>query len=158
MAEHPKRFEIVTSAGTWIVRSGAQAEVAVRKFAELARSGVYEGTVFHRLVPGFVLQGGDPTGTGSGGGFPLDAELPDGSAYSFGTVALANDGTPGHQSAQFFVCLGDLPTLPPLYPVIGRLEDPVESLGQLKAWRSSVEQRPDPAIRINRVSELLGAR
>jgi peptidyl-prolyl cis-trans isomerase B (cyclophilin B) len=96
----------------------AEAPQTVNNFVTLARDGFYDGVVFHRVVPGFVIQGGDPTGTGSGGpGYKFKDE-PVKRAYKAGTLAMANAG-PNTNGSQFFICLEDQPSLPGLYTIFG---------------------------------------
>ena len=96
----------------------AEASQTVNNFFALARDGYYDGVTFHRVVPNFVIQGGDPTGTGSGGpGYKFNDE-PFKRPYKTGTVAMANAG-PNTNGSQFFICLEDQPGLPPNYTIFG---------------------------------------
>ncbi|HZU65676.1 MAG TPA: peptidylprolyl isomerase [Ktedonobacteraceae bacterium] len=96
----------------------AEAPMTVNNFVTLARDGFYDNVKFHRVVPGFVIQGGDPTGTGRGGpGYQFKDE-PVKRQYRAGTVAMANAG-PNTNGSQFFICLEDQPNLPPNYTIFG---------------------------------------
>jgi len=96
----------------------AEAPMTVNNFVALARDGYYDGVTFHRVVPRFVIQGGDPTGTGSGGpGYQFQDEAVK-RPYKAGTVAMANAG-PNTNGSQFFICLEDQPGLPPNYTIFG---------------------------------------
>jgi cyclophilin family peptidyl-prolyl cis-trans isomerase len=96
----------------------AEAPMTVNNFVTLARDGYYDGGTFHRVVPGFVIQGGDPTGTGTGGpGYKFQDEAVK-RPYKAGTVAMANAG-PHTNGSQFFICLEDQPGLPPNYTIFG---------------------------------------
>jgi len=96
----------------------AEAPLTVNNFVALARDGYFDGVTFHRVVPGFVIQGGDPTGTGSGNpGYKFQDE-PVKRPYKAGTVAMANSG-PNTNGSQFFICLEDQPNLPPNYTIFG---------------------------------------
>lgn len=96
----------------------AEAPLTVNNFVALARDGYFDGVTFHRVVPRFVIQGGDPTGTGSGGpGYKFQDE-PVKRPYKAGTVAMANAG-PNTNGSQFFICLEDQPNLPPSYTIFG---------------------------------------
>jgi len=96
----------------------AEAPMTVNNFVALARDGYYDGVTFHRVVPRFVIQGGDPTGTGSGGpGYTFQDESVK-RPYKAGTVAMANAG-PNTNGSQFFICLEDQPGLPPNYSIFG---------------------------------------
>ena len=96
----------------------AEAPITVNNFVTLARDGFYDGVTFHRVVPGFVIQGGDPTGNGTGGpGYRFQDEKVK-RPYRKGTVAMANAGS-NTNGSQFFICLEDQPTLPPNYTIFG---------------------------------------
>ena len=97
------------------------APKAANNFIDLARKGFYNGVIFHRIVPGFVIQGGDPTGTGRGGpGYQFEDEPFSGDYYR-GTVAMANAG-PNTNGSQFFICLADLGgNLPKNYTIFGQV-------------------------------------
>jgi cyclophilin family peptidyl-prolyl cis-trans isomerase len=92
----------------------------VNSFIFLARYHYYDGVIFHRIIPGFVLQGGDPTGTGTGGpGYKFEDELPAPGRYQIGSLAMANAG-PNTNGSQFFVISGpDGVRLPPQYALFG---------------------------------------
>jgi len=114
---------MVTSKGTLeIVLDAVGAPTTVNSFVYLARWHYYDGIVFHRVIPGFVLQGGDPTGTGAGGpGYRFNDELPKAGRYELGSLAMANAG-PNTNGSQFFVISGpDGMRLPPLYALFGKV-------------------------------------
>lgn len=97
-----------------------RAPKTVSNFVYLSELGYYNGLTFHRVVPGFVIQGGDPTGTGSGGpGYQFEDEKVVGD-YLAGTVAMANAG-PNTNGSQFFICTDDQPGLPKLYNLFGQV-------------------------------------
>jgi peptidyl-prolyl cis-trans isomerase B (cyclophilin B) len=106
-------------------------------FAHLARTGFYDGTVFHRIVPGFVIQGGDPTGTGTGGpGYTTRDAPPQNASYTYGTVAMAKSPTepPGAGGSQFFIVTGPDAGLTPDYALVGKLvkgQRVVNEIGEL---------------------------
>jgi cyclophilin family peptidyl-prolyl cis-trans isomerase len=109
------------------------APKTVNNFVHLARQGYYDGLTFHRYVPEFVIQGGDPTGTGSGGpGYKFEDEPVKGS-YREGAVAMANSG-PNTNGSQFFICITDCQhKLTPSYNLFGYVvtgQDVVNSLRQ----------------------------
>jgi cyclophilin family peptidyl-prolyl cis-trans isomerase len=94
--------------GSIIVKiDGGLSPIATGNFIALAECDFYDGVVFHRVVPGFVIQGGDPTGTGRGGpGYTIQDE-PVGTAYTRGTVAMARTQQPNSVGSQFFIVLDD---------------------------------------------------
>ena len=90
-------------------------------FIKLARAGFYDGLTFHRVEPGFVIQGGCPEGTGTGGpGYNLDAEFND-NPHIKGTVAMARSSNPNSAGSQFYICLDDAPFLNKQYTVFGHV-------------------------------------
>lgn len=109
-----------------------EAPKTVNNFVFLVQEGFYDGIKFHRVVPGFVIQAGDPTGTGAGGpGYKFQDEAVK-RPYKAGTVAMANAG-PNTNGSQFFICLEDQPNLPPNYTIFGQVTsgmDVVRSIGQ----------------------------
>src|SRR5580700_8438101 len=114
---------MVTSHGTMVIElDPLAAPKTVNSFVFLARYHYYDGIVFHRIIPGFVLQGGDPTGSGSGGpGYRFADELPAAGRYTVGSLAMANSG-PNTNGSQFFVISGaDGVRLPPLYALFGQV-------------------------------------
>jgi len=120
-----KRYtaEMVTSKGTMTISlDPIAAPQTVNNFVFLARYHYFDGIVFHRIIPGFVLQGGDPTGTGRGGpGYRFADELPAPGRYELGSLAMANAG-PDTNGSQFFVISGPSGVrLPPQYSLFGKV-------------------------------------
>ena len=113
---------MVTSHGSMeFLLDAASAPETANSFVFLARWHYYDGIVLHRIIPGFVLQGGDPTGTGAGGpGYRFNDELPKAGRYELGSLAMANSG-PNTNGSQFFIISGpDGMRLPPLYSLFGK--------------------------------------
>jgi peptidylprolyl isomerase/peptidyl-prolyl cis-trans isomerase B (cyclophilin B) len=99
------------------------APVTTNRLVELISKGFYNGLSFHRVVPGFVVQGGDPSGNGTGGsGVHLKAEFND-RHHLEGTVAMARAQDPDSADSQFYICLGTLPSLDHQYTVVGQVVD-----------------------------------
>ena len=126
----------------------ADAPNTVNNFVNLAREGFYDGTVFHRIIAGFMFQGGDPTGTGTGGpGYRFNDELKSDHSYQKGTLAMANAG-PNTNGSQFFVCLGDLnKSLPKNYNIFGQVNDGmdvVDAIGATRVTRSRSGENSQP--------------
>jgi cyclophilin family peptidyl-prolyl cis-trans isomerase len=112
---------MTTSKGTMVIAlDPLAAPRAVNSFVFLARQNYFDGIVFHRIIPGFVLQGGDPEGTGRGGpGYTFADELPKPGRYQIGSLAMANAG-PNTNGSQFFIISGpDGVALPPSYSLFG---------------------------------------
>jgi len=115
--------KITTNKGVMEVTLFAdKAPVAVANFCTLAQKGFYNGVTFHRVIKDFMIQGGDPTGTGTGGpGYQFDDELPEAGAYKIGSLAMANAG-PNTNGSQFFIVTGENGVeLPPLYTLFGQV-------------------------------------
>lgn len=127
--EH-KRAKITTPKGVIMVELfGDEAPLTVSNFVGLARDKFYDGLTFHRVVPGFVVQGGDPRGDGTGGpGYQFNDE-PVTRNYTRGIVAMANSG-PNTNGSQFFIVLEDA-ELPPSYTIFGRVIEGMDAVDKL---------------------------
>jgi len=126
---------MVTSMGTMTIALDPQAAPrTVNSFVFLARYHYFDGVVFHRVIPGFVLQGGDPTATGTGGpGYKFADELPPPGRYELGSLAMANAG-PDTNGSQFFVISGpDGMRLPPSYSLFGKVVSGLETVAAIDA-------------------------
>ena len=133
-------YEVVleTSCGDITIRLDQKASPkTAASFAGLAKVGFFDDTVFHRIVPGFVIQGGDPTATGAGGpGYSTRDVPPAGTTYKKGTVAMAKTQTepPGTAGSQFYVVTAADAGLPPEYALLGKVvkgQDVVDAIGEL---------------------------
>ncbi|MDV8002088.1 peptidylprolyl isomerase [Rhodococcus sp. IEGM 1408] len=115
-----------------------KAPATVNNFVFLARHKYYEGIGFHRVIPGFMIQGGDPQGTGSGGpGYEFADELPADGEYQVGSMAMANAG-PGTNGSQFFVVTGESGvSLSPDYSLFGTVTEGMETVTAIEADGSS---------------------
>ena len=129
---------VETSCGVFeIALDSARAPKTVNSFVFLSEEGFYDGLGFHRVVPGFVIQGGDPLGTGTGGpGYSVDEKPPANLAYTKGVVAMAKSSAepPGRSGSQFYVVLAPDAGLPPEYALVGKVDkgfDVVERIGKL---------------------------
>jgi cyclophilin family peptidyl-prolyl cis-trans isomerase len=127
-----------TSCGDFTVTLDLKtAPNASASMVSLANAGFFKGTIFHRIVPDFVIQGGDPTGTGQGGpGYSTVDKPPADATYTKGVVAMAKTQTeaPGTAGSQFYVVTGADAGLPPDYAVIGKVtkgQDVVDRIGKL---------------------------
>jgi peptidyl-prolyl cis-trans isomerase B (cyclophilin B) len=134
----PTTATVETSCGSFTTALDvARAPKTSSSFAHLARQGAYDDTPFHRIVPGFVIQGGDPTGTGSGGpGYSVDEPPPRNLSYIRGIVAMAKTSAepPGRSGSQFFVVTVADAGLTPDYALVGRVSsgfDVVHRIEQL---------------------------
>jgi cyclophilin family peptidyl-prolyl cis-trans isomerase len=148
-----KRYEatIETTAGSMTAELFPQdAPQTVNNFVFLARDGFYDGVIFHRVISGFMIQGGDPTGTGRGGpGYKFDDE-PVSRPYSRGTLAMANAG-PNTNGSQFFVMHADY-GLPPNYTVFGKLTSGEEVVDTIASAPKDSNDRPLDPVSIRSVT------
>ena len=136
--------EIKTNQGTITVKLLAdEAPNTVNNFVFLAREGFYDGVIFHRVISGFMLQGGDPTGTGTGGpGYKFADELAAAQSrgYKLGTLAMANAG-PNTNGSQFFIMHADY-ALPPHYNVFGKTIDGLDVVDKIGNTQTGPADRP----------------
>ncbi len=125
--------------------------LTVNNFVFLARDGFYDGVIFHRVIPGFMIQGGDPTGTGMGGpGYKFRDELEGSGQYSRGTVAMANAG-PNTNGSQFFIMHNDY-GLPHSYNIFGRVTAGLEAVDAIAATPTGAQDRPQSDCVISSVT------
>jgi cyclophilin family peptidyl-prolyl cis-trans isomerase len=130
---------MVTSKGTMtIALDPVAAPKTVNNFVFLARYHYFDGIFFHRVIPGFVLQGGDPRGTGTGGpGYEFEDELPRPGRYELGSLAMANAG-PNTNGSQFFVISGPSGVrLPPQYSLFGKVVNGLDVVAAVDALGTS---------------------
>lgn len=142
---------IVTSAGTMTAELFADdAPLTVNNFVFLAKDGYYSDVIFHRVISGFMIQGGDPTGTGRGGPGYRFADEPVKRPYSRGTLAMANAG-PNTNGSQFFVMHADYP-LPPQYTVFGKLTSGEEVIDTIANAPKGAQDRPNNPVTIQSIT------
>lgn len=144
---------MVTSHGTMeILLDAGAAPMTVNSFVYLARFHYYDGIVLHRIIPGFVLQGGDPTGTGAGGpGYKFRDELPQAGEYKLGSFAMANAG-PNTNGSQFFIISGPSGVaLPPLYALFGQVTTGLDVVAAIDAVGTN-SGRPSQEVTIESVT------
>lgn len=144
-----------TSCGSFeIALDAKRAPKTVNSFVFLSEEGFYDGLTFHRVAPGFVIQGGDPLGTGTGGpGYSVDEKPPANLAYTKGIVAMAKSSAepPGRSGSQFFVVLSADAGLPPEYALVGKVSegfDVVEQIGKL----GTPAEQPKQTVLIEKIS------
>ena len=141
----PKRLMLETSKG--VVEIEMMPDLAPRhvaRIAELVREGFYDGVIFHRVIPGFMAQTGDPTGTGRGGsGVKLEAEFSD---YSFveGSVGMARSMDPDSADSQFFICFEGCGHLSGQYTIWGQVITGMEIMYEIN--KGQPPRKPDTII------------
>ncbi|MGI6016819.1 peptidylprolyl isomerase [Methanothrix sp.] len=124
-----------TSMGNITLQLYSDMPITTGNFLSLVEEGFYDGVIFHRVIDGFMIQGGDPTGTGMGGpGYTIRDEFTDHNRNERGTIAMANAG-PETGGSQFFINLADNSFLDGKHPVFGRViegMDVVDRIGKVK--------------------------
>jgi peptidyl-prolyl cis-trans isomerase B (cyclophilin B) len=126
---------------------------AAGSLVSLAKRGFFDDTFFHRIVPGFVIQGGDPTGKGTGGpGYSTHDKVPQNASYVHGVVAMAKSGAEpaGTAGSQFFVVTGQDAQLTPDYAVVGKVTSGLDVVDVIGGFGDSTEQ-PTRSIVISKV-------
>jgi peptidyl-prolyl cis-trans isomerase B (cyclophilin B) len=146
---------VQTSCGTFdIALDTERAPKTANSFAYLSEEGFYDDLTFHRIVPEFVIQGGDPLGTGTGGpGYKVVEKPPANLAYTKGTVAMAKSSAepPGTSGSQFYVVTGADAGLPPEYALVGKVSeglDVVERIGKL----GTPSEKPKQTVLIEKIT------
>jgi peptidyl-prolyl cis-trans isomerase B (cyclophilin B) len=142
---------VETSCGTFEIALDTQrAPKTANSFAFLAEEGFYDDLTFHRVAPGFVIQGGDPEGTGSGGpGYSVDEKPPPNLAYTKGLVAMAKSSAepPGRSGSQFYVVTAPDAGLPPEYALVGKVSEGYDVVERIDAL-STPEEKPKQTVLI----------
>ncbi len=128
-----------------------KSPLTVNNFVFLAGEGFYDGVIFHRVISGFMIQGGDPTGTGMGGpGYKFRDEIEGAGKYDRGTVAMANAG-PNTNGSQFFICHTDV-GLPHSYTIFGKVTSGLDAVDSIAGTPTGAQDRPVEDCVINSVT------
>lgn len=146
--------KVETNHGTFRVELFEErAPRTTANFIELAEKGFYDGGTFHRVIEGFMLQGGDPTGTGTGGpGYTIDDEFhPELRHDAKGVLSMANAG-PDTGGSQFFITLAPTPWLNDRHAVFGRVTEGMDVVDTIGSTRTGANDRPVDEVRIEKVS------
>jgi peptidyl-prolyl cis-trans isomerase B (cyclophilin B) len=148
-----KTYEVTiqTNCGDFTIRlDPSQSPHASASIVSLVRRGYFDNTIFHRIAPGFVIQGGDPTASGTGGpGYTTVDPPPADALYSHGVVAMAKTQLepPGTAGSQFFIVLGPGAQLPPDYAIVGRVTEGLDVVDRIGTLGDANEQ-PTEVIEI----------
>ncbi len=128
-----------------------RSPLTVNNFVFLANDGFYDGVIFHRVIENFMIQGGDPTGTGRGGpGYRFRDEIEGAGDYSRGTVAMANAG-PNTNGSQFFICHVDA-GLPHSYTIFGKVSSGMEAVDSIASNGTDHADKPHEDVVIRKVT------
>lgn len=139
-----------TSMGDVVLEMHEDMPVTTGNFVKLSKSGFYDGTVFHRVIDGFMVQGGDPEGTGRGGpGYTIEDEFGSGHSNRRGYVSMANTGRPHTGGSQFFINTVDNayldredPSTPYAHPVFGKVVEGMDVVDRISRVRTDAKDRP----------------
>jgi cyclophilin family peptidyl-prolyl cis-trans isomerase len=145
---------MATTKGTMkIALDTSKAPRTVNNFVFLARYHYFDGVGFHRIIPGFVVQGGDPKGDGTGDpGYKFADELPKAGEYKVGTLAMANSG-PNTNGSQFFIIVGDQGVqLPPKYSLFGQVTEGLDVAKALEAVGTPGAGTPSEPVKMDSVT------
>ncbi len=134
-----------------------KAPITVENFLKLAKEGFYDGLIFHRVIEGFMIQGGDPTGTGTGGakdkikGEFLANGVANDLKHERGVISMARSRANDSASSQFFIVHRDAPHLDGSYAAFGRVVDGMDTVDEIAAVETDFGDRPLKEVRMKRV-------
>ena len=141
-----------TSMGTISIELDPDMPVTAGNFEKLVIQGYYDGVIFHRVIDGFMIQGGDPTGTGRGGpGYAIRDEFTRNNRNNRGTISMANAG-PNTGGSQFFINLADNNFLDDRHPVFGRVVSGMDVVDAIAKVRKDGNDRPVTPVKIIRAT------
>lgn len=151
-AHHPagKHVVLETNMGNITIELYGDMPVTAGNFESLVGKGYYDGVIFHRVIGGFMIQGGDPTGTGRGGpGYTIKDEFTPENRNDRGTISMANAG-PNTGGSQFFINLVNNNFLDDRHPVFGRVIDGMDIVDKIAKTKTDRSDRPLTEIRIDK--------
>ena len=151
---------IATNCGSFTIHLAVKTSPATTaSFVSLARKGFFDRTIFHRIVPGFVIQGGDPTASGTGGpGYSTIDRPPASTRYTLGLVAMAKTQSeaPGTSGSQFFVVTAKDAKLPPDYAVLGTVTKGLGVVDRIGRLGDPATQQPTEIVEIEKATVHVG--
>ena len=148
-----------------IIRAELYPEIApntVRNFISLVKKGFYDGVIFHRVIPGFMIQGGDPTGTGMGGpGYSIEGEftsngLKNDLKHTRGVISMARAMNPNSAGSQFFIMHQDAPHLDGQYAAFGKVIAGMDVVDKIAAVRTDWNDKPTTPVKMKTVELIEG--
>jgi peptidyl-prolyl cis-trans isomerase B (cyclophilin B) len=149
------RLVVETNCGSFTIELDPKsAPKTTASMVALARDGFYDNTIIHRVVPSFVIQGGDPTGTGSGGpGYQTIDRPPQDAKYTRGVVAMAKSGMdpPGAAGSQFFVVTAEDAGLPPDYGIVGEISEGLDTVEKIDHLGNPQTEKPSQTVLIRQM-------
>jgi peptidylprolyl isomerase len=143
-----KKVLLKTSMGDIMIELAQDMPITAGNFEKLVSKGYYNGTIFHRIIAGFMIQGGDPTGTGCGGpGYAIRDEFSKNNKNDKGTISMANAG-PNTGGSQFFINLVNNNFLDRKHPVFGKVVSDMEVVEKMGIVRTGPGDRPATEVKI----------
>jgi peptidyl-prolyl cis-trans isomerase B (cyclophilin B) len=154
--KQPHTVDVLTNLGSFAIRLDVEdSPCTTSSFAELVRKKYFDGTIFHRIVPHFVIQGGDPTASGTGGpGYTIVEPPPDNSLYTEGVVAMAKAGDEprGAAGSQFFIVTATNAGLTPDYAILGVVTKGLDVVRRIGRLGNRVTERPTRRVVVLRMT------
>jgi len=144
------KVKLETNYGDIVINLYSDMPITAGNFQKLVEKGFYDGVIFHRIIQGFMLQGGDPTGTGMGGpGYNIEDEFTHagGNKNSRGTISMANSG-PNTGGSQFFLNLVDNNFLDTKHPVFGKVIEGMDVIDEIAAVQTNAQDKPLKDVKI----------
>ena len=150
MSNKSTKIVLETNKGNIVIELYDDMPITAGNFEKLVSEGFYDGVIFHRVIEGFMIQGGDPTGTGSGGpGYTIKDEFVAGSKNNKGTISMANTGQPNSGGSQFFINLDDNNFLdwedtrtPSKHPVFGKVIKGMDVVDAIAEVETDANDKP----------------
>ena len=152
-AAQAKLVKLETTMGNITIELRTDMPITAGNFEKLVKQGYYDGVIFHRVMDGFMIQGGDPTGTGRGGSTPIKDEFTKNNHNVRGTIAMANAG-PNTGSSQFFINLVDNSHLNAKHPVFGKVVEGMDVVDKIAKVKTDRNDKPVQDVRITKATVL----
>src|SRR3989338_2812574 len=144
----PAKVKLQTNYGDIVIELAEDMPITSGNFETLVEKGFYDGVIFHRVIDGFMMQGGDPTGTGTGGpGYEIKDEFSENNRNDRGTISMANAG-PNTGGSQFFINLVDNNFLDTKHPVFGKVVEGMDVVDKIAKVQTDANDKPLQEVRI----------
>jgi len=144
----PAKVKLTTNMGNIVIELAEDMPITAGNFEKLVKQGFYDGVIFHRVIDGFMIQGGDPTGTGSGGpGYQIKDEFSENNRNDKGTISMANAG-PNTGGSQFFINLVNNNFLDAKHPVFGKVVEGMDVIDKIAKVQTDANDKPLKEVKI----------
>jgi len=142
------KVKLTTNMGNIVIELAEDMPITAGNFEKLVEKGFYDGVIFHRVIDGFMIQGGDPTGTGMGGpGYQIKDEFSENNRNDRGTISMANAG-PNTGGSQFFINLVDNNFLDSKHPVFGKVVEGMDVVDKIAEVQTDANDKPLKEVKI----------